>query len=75
MEYPAVPKKGMSFVKECIHCDQTEKMIVTKIRKNTTNEDGSICYTLEMDCPNCGYTNGQYKPIWYNLYYLGVVHY
>ena len=75
MTYPATPKRGMTFVKECIHCDQTEEMIVNKVRKKNQNEDGSFCYTLEMDCPNCGYTNGQYKPIWYNLYSLGCMHY
>ncbi len=75
MTYPATPKRGMTFVKACIHCDQTQEMIVSKVRKKNQNTDGSFCYTLEMDCPNRGYTNGQYKPTWYNLYSLGCVHY
>ena len=49
MTYPATPKRGMTFVKVCIHCDQTQEMIVSKVRKKNQNTDGSFCYTLEMD--------------------------
>lgn len=48
-------------------------MEITGVKKNSLNADGSTCYTLKAVCGSCGYLNGEFKPIWYNLYELGVV--
>ena len=41
--------------------------------RTTPNEDGSICHTIKLKCPNCGYINGEYRAIFYNLYEKGVI--
>lgn len=66
-----IPKVGMVLVWDCINCDQEEEMKVTKNKKQSPNDDGSTCYTIELKCPNCNYINGEYRPIWYNLYSRG----
>jgi hypothetical protein len=70
-EYPTDPKKGYQIERCCINCDKTAMMNITKVRKKSINDDGSTCYTIQANCPNCGYENGQYKPMWWNLYRKG----
>lgn len=70
-EYPSDPKKGFCIERYCINCDVLGVMEITKRKKNSVNSDGSICYTIQALCPNCGYENGRYKPMWWNLYQKG----
>lgn len=73
MSLPDVPKRGLLITWSCIDCDKVSRMKIMGSRKNAPNEDGSTCYTVELGCPNCGYINGQYRPIWYNFYKKGVI--
>lgn len=69
----AIPKRGQRIEITCIGCDKQGRMVVTSVRRNSENDDGSTCYTLKAKCQTCGYINGQLKPIWYNMYELGQV--
>lgn len=73
-EYPTDPKKGYQIERFCINCDRKAMMNITKIRKKSINADGSTCYTIQANCPNCGYENGQIKPMWWNLYSKGAMY-
>ena len=73
MSLPDVPKRGLLITWSCIDCDKVSRMKIIGSRKNAPNEDGSTCYTVKLECPNCGYINGQYRPIWYNFYKKGVI--
>jgi hypothetical protein len=70
-KYPTDPKKGYKIERYCINCDRKAMMNITKSKKNSINADGSTCYTIQANCPNCGYENGQIKPMWWNLYCKG----
>lgn len=67
------PKRGHKLSRTCISCDLHGVMEITGVKKISLNADGSTCYTLNAVCGSCGYLNGEFKPIWYNLYELGVV--
>lgn len=67
------PKRGHKLSRTCISCDLHGAMEITGVKKNSLNADGSTCYTLKAVCGSCGYLNGEFKPIWYNHYELGVV--
>lgn len=73
LELPPIPKLGYEIVWDCANCDQSEPMPIIGKSKNATNEDGSICHTIKLKCPNCGYINGEYRAIFYNLYEKGVI--
>lgn len=73
MNYPTNPTKGFQIERMCINCDNLEMMPITKYKKNSINSDGSACYVVEADCPSCGYTNGKWKPMWWNFYELGAM--
>jgi len=67
------PKCGHKLSRTCIRCDLHGSMEITQVKKNSLNADGSTCYMLKAVCGSCGYLNGEFKPIWYNLYELGAV--
>lgn len=71
MIYPNDPKKGFLIERCCIHCDEVCMMPIISFRRKSINTDGSTCYTIKARCPNCDYLNGEYKPMWWNIYGLG----
>jgi hypothetical protein len=68
-----IPKLKDELSRKCISCGVTGLMEVAGIKKHGRNDDGSTCYALKAVCGSCGYVNGEFKPIWYNLYELGAV--
>lgn len=73
MGIPLKPKIGTKLYFTCIRCDSEGFRQVKGVKKNAENSDGSTCYTIKFLCADCGYLNGDLKPIWYNLYSSGEI--
>lgn len=73
MKYPLNPKRGQRLPLYCIACEKECEHIITGIKRNSVNDDGSICSTIKATCQKCGYLRGEYKPVWYNLYHAGCI--
>lgn len=48
--------KGKIFKYHCQNC-LSKKFVVTQKRKNSVNEDGSICYAIGCKCKECKATD------------------
>jgi hypothetical protein len=68
-----IPERGDELVLTCRGCSKSNLMKIKSIKKNAQNEDGSWCYTVKAVCNICGFMNGDYRPIWYNFYRIGII--
>ncbi len=67
---PDNPHRGLKILYKCISCDAQGMQPILSIKKNSTNADGSDCYTIKLKCC-CGYINGENRPIWWNMGFAG----
>lgn len=74
MKLPDKPRIGTKLVFYCINCDSKGVRELCGKKTNAKNRDGSTCFTVTFLCNDCGYMNGEFKPIWYNFGELGCIH-